>query len=125
MAALMFVSIIACKTEQKPKKKVVKKNIQLKVEIKTGWSDPNTYTVKVTDKNIDSAKNRAKHRILKDIVNVRVMNQSRYTDISKIKDEFEKPLEKGEIIHQQEITGGVQIYFQIRDKGLKKKFERK
>ncbi|MDM7988257.1 MAG: hypothetical protein QUS13_13085 [Smithella sp.] len=91
----------------------------------TGWNNEDTYTVTVTDKNLDSAVEAAKHRILKDIVDVRVRNNSRYTDIIMIKEEFRIPLNEGIIISQQNVPEGIQIFFQIRDKGLKHKFERK
>ncbi|HOT43316.1 MAG TPA: hypothetical protein PLM53_00725 [Spirochaetota bacterium] len=90
----------------------------------TGWSDEDTYTVQVTDKTEDDAVNAAKHKILKDIVDVRVRNNSRYTDIVKIRDEFDLPLKNGKIIEQMKTADGLMIYYQIHDKGLKKKFQR-
>ena len=89
-----------------------------------GWSDEDTYTVQVTDKTEDKAVDAAKHKILKDIVDVRVRNNSRYTDILKIRDEFDMPLKNGKIIKQMKTADGLMIYYQIHDKGLKKKFQR-
>lgn len=91
----------------------------------TGWSDADTYTVRVSAISEEKAKGKARHKILKDIVNVRVLNGSRYTDITKIVNEFDKPLKGGKVIQKNSVPGGVEIYFQIRDQGLKKKFERK
>ena len=91
----------------------------------TGWLDSDTYTVRVVGSDGVIAVDKAKHKILKDIVNVRVLNSSKYTDISKIKNEFAEPLEKGKIIKKRNLPGGLEIYFQIYGKGLKKKFERK
>ncbi len=92
--------------------------------IPTGWSDNDTYTVKVSDKTEDDAIKAAKHRILKDIVDVRLRNNSRYTDIVKIRDEFDIPLRNGVIVNRQQNPEEVTIFFQIRDKGLKQKFQR-
>jgi hypothetical protein len=97
---------------------------QTSIPISTGWSDEDTYTVRVTDTNEDNAVQSAKHKILKDIVDVRVRNNSRYTDIIKIRDEFDIPLRYGRIIKQERTADGLMIYYQIRDKGLKKKFQR-
>jgi uncharacterized protein (DUF342 family) len=56
---------------------------------------------------------------------VRVLNGSRYTDITKISAEFDKPLKEGKVISEKKVSNGVEIYFQIRDENLKEKFERK
>jgi hypothetical protein len=98
--------------------------IQNRASVQTGWSDEDTYTVKVTDKTEESAIDRAKHQILKDIVDVRMRNNSRYTDIVKIRDEFQVPLSNGVITSRIKTPEGITIYFQIKDKGLKKKFQR-
>lgn len=90
-----------------------------------GWIDDDTYTVTVDEINEKKAIEQAKYQILKDIVNVRVKNNSRYTDIIKIREEFETPLLNGKIISKKNIPGGIQIYFQIRDTGLRQKFQRK
>lgn len=90
-----------------------------------GWVDEDTYTVKVEALNEPEAIDRARHKILKDIVNVRVYSQSKYTDISKISVEFKKPLEEGKVIKRARVPGGIIIHYRIVDKGLKKKFERK
>lgn len=94
------------------------------VPLAIGWNDDDTYTVRVTDKNEDTAVYAAKHKILKDIVDVKVRNNSRYTDIIKIREEFDAPLKNGKIIKQLPEADGLTIFFQIRDKGLKKKFQR-
>ncbi|MDY6934085.1 MAG: hypothetical protein SVZ03_07670 [Spirochaetota bacterium] len=91
--------------------------------IPTGWIDEDTYNVRVIGGNEEIAINKAKHRILKDIVNVRMKNRSRYTDIVKIKEEFAQPLKKGKIINSNNVDEGIEIYYQIKGKGLKKKFE--
>ena len=75
--------------------------------------------------DMDKAKDAAKHKILQDIVKVRVLNESRYTDITKISAEFDKPLKEGKVISQKQVDNGVIIYYQIRDTGLKEKFEKK
>lgn len=90
----------------------------------TGWNDPDTYTVKAKGVNLEAAQSQARHRILKDIVNARVLGGSRYTDITKISGEFDRPLKGGRVLKQKSVEGGIEIYFQIRDKGLKRKFER-
>jgi hypothetical protein len=89
-----------------------------------GWSDDDTYTVMVTDKSEEDAVRAAHHKILKDIVDVRVRNNSKYTDIIKIRDEFDIPLRNGRILKQLHTTEGITIYYQIQDKGLKAKFQR-
>ncbi len=106
---------------------VIKKEPVKKIEtkLKTGWENPDTYTVKVKAKNEKMARDAAIHRVLKDIVNTRMMNQDKFYDIRKIQSEFEKPLQRGKIIKKNTISGGIEIYFQIYDKGLKKKFEKK
>lgn len=99
--------------------------IQKSTPVQTGWVDEDTYTVQVAASNEENAVDKAKHRILKDIVDVRVRNNSRYTDIQKIQDEFDAPLRNGVIINRRTDPDGLTILFQIRDKGLKKKFERR
>lgn len=98
-----------------------KQNIQ---SIQIGWSDDDTYTVQVSDTDEDNAVQRAKHKILKDIVDVRIRISSKFTDITKIREEFEFPLNSGVIINSKKINDGVRIYFQIREKGLRKKFQK-
>jgi hypothetical protein len=93
--------------------------------IKHGWIDEDTYTVTAVEINEIKAIEKAKYQILKDIVDVRVKNNSRYTDIVKIRDEFDIPLQNGKVISKQNVPDGVKIYFQIRDKGLKHKFEKR
>jgi len=92
--------------------------------LKIGWEDPDTYIVTATGSNEAAAVNNAKHKILKDIVNIRVRKGSVYTDIAKIETEFENPLKNGKVLEKINADGGIKIYYQIRDKGLKNKFER-
>lgn len=92
--------------------------------INAGWSDEDTYIVKVIDNSEEKAIDRAKHQILKDIVDVRLRNNSQYTDIIKIREEFNVPLNNGRIIRRFNLPEGLQIYFEIHNKGLKKKFQR-
>ncbi len=134
MKKIIFLIIIAIfavscsakkkKPVKKPIKKVIKKKKILVPSVKTGWKNNDIYTVKVVDKTFLKAKDKAKHQVLKDIVNVRVMKGSRYTDIRKVSEEFKKPLENGKVVKQRKIEGGVEIYFQIYGKGLRFKFER-
>ncbi len=93
--------------------------------IETGFNDDDTYTVSVEDATAKQAIEKAKYQILKDIVDVRVKNDSRYTDIIKIQGEFEIPLRNGKVIKEKDTARGVQIYFQIRENGLRQKFQRK
>ncbi len=90
-----------------------------------GWADEDTYTVRVTERDEERAVDKAKHQILKDIVDVRVRNNSRYTDIQMIQEEFNAPLSNGVIISSRAVPEGLAIYFQIREQGLKKKFQRR
>lgn len=114
ISTVLLLSLVSCSVA------TIKNN----ATVQTGWSNDDTYTVKVTGKNEESAIDRAKHQILKDIVDVRVRNNSRYTDIVKIRDEFDAPLGNGIITGRINAPDGITIYFQIRDKGLKKKFQR-
>lgn len=127
VASALFLFLVSCatteSTQQKEEKPAVK-DTSTPVTIQTGWVDPDTYTVKVTDATEGQAQEKAKLRILKDIVNVRVMNGSKYTDIEKIKEEFEPILESGKVISSRKIAGGVEIYYQVRSKGLREKFRR-
>ncbi len=93
-------------------------------DVSPGWLDLNTYTVKVLSQDLDTAIEAARHQILQDIVRVRMLNDSRFTDISKISQEFDKPLRDGRIVSQKSVNGGIEIYYQITDEGLKKKFEK-
>ena len=111
--ACLFLSILSCNSTTKGI-----------ISVQTGWIDEDTYTVKVNGTNEETAIDKAKHQILKDIVDVRMRNNSRYIDIEKIRQEFSVPLQTGIIINKITILEGVQIYFQIRDTGLKKKFLR-
>jgi ribosomal protein S20 len=90
-----------------------------------GWVDNDTYTVKAQGKNIEKAKDKAINKIFREIVNVRVLNKSPYSDIKNIMAEFKQPIENGKVISEKQIQDGVEINFQIYEKDLKKKFERK
>ncbi len=94
-------------------------------QIAVGWSDKDTYTVKVTAENLEKAKEKAKHKILQDIVKIRMFNESRFTDITKINSEFENPIKNGKILSEKKVENNVEIYYQITDEGLKQKFEKK
>lgn len=107
----------------KPETKIENKTIN--EQISTGWADADTYTVMVVSESVEKGKDKAKHQILQDIVKVRMMNGSVFTDITKINNEFEKPLKNGKVISEKKVENGVQIYYQIKDDGLKKKFEKK
>jgi hypothetical protein len=89
-----------------------------------GWIDDDTYMVTATGANERQAVDNARHQILKDIVEVRVRNKSRYTDIIIIREEFEAPLQNGEIVDRRAASEGIRIIFQIREKDLRKKFMR-
>ncbi len=127
IAIIMIVAlIISCTSTSDQHEPSEKKAPAEKVEesFKTGWVDPDTYAVTASGENEKEAVNNGIHKILKDIVSVRVRNGSRYTDISKIQVEFDKPLREGKVIDKKETDDGVVINFQIRGKDLKKKFER-
>jgi hypothetical protein len=79
----------------------------------------------VVSENLEKAKEKARHKILQDIVKVRMMNESRFTDISKINSEFDKPMKNGKVISEKRVANGIEIYYQIQDNGLKEKFEKK
>jgi hypothetical protein len=112
---IMFLSILSCSVTSKKESK----------PLETGFIDDDTYTVIVTDKNEENAIARARHQILKDIVDVRMRINSSYTDIVKIRDEFEAPLSNGVIIRRIHAPEALTIYYQIRDKGLRAKFQRR
>jgi len=96
-----------------------------KEQISTGWADQDTYTVVVVAENVDKGREKAKHQILQDIVKVRMMNGSMFTDITKINNEFKKPLDNGKVISEKKVEKGIEIYYQIKDEGLKQKFEKR
>ena len=127
---LIFILILSgCASKEvvkEPVKTEPKTENTAKTEaMSTGWSDADTYTVKVVSESAEKGKEKAKHQILQDIVKVRMLNESRFTDITKINAEFEKPLKNGKVISEKNVAGGVEIYFQIKDDGLKQKFEKK
>jgi len=127
---LIFIILTTGCTRQEVIKDPVKTEPKAENTIKTeqvsiGWSDADTYTVKVVSESVDKGKEKAKHQILQDIVKVRMLNESRFTDITKINAEFEKPLKNGKVISEKKMENGVEIYFQINDEGLKQKFEKK
>ncbi|OHD70699.1 MAG: hypothetical protein A2W19_12010 [Spirochaetes bacterium RBG_16_49_21] len=91
----------------------------------TGWIDEDAYTVTATADSEQKAIEEAKYQILKDIVAVRIKNNSGYTDIVKIQGEFDPLFKEGKVISKTDIPNGIRIYFQIRDKGLRNKFQRR
>ncbi|MCU0846396.1 MAG: hypothetical protein MUD12_00750 [Spirochaetes bacterium] len=128
--ALLLLAFLSCssndKTTTQKNDTDIKKPLSVNdsSSLKIGWEDPDTYIVAATGSNEAAAVNNAKHKILKDIVNIRVRKGSVYTDISKIETEFENPLKTGKVLEKTNTDGGIKIYYQIRDKGLKSKFER-
>lgn len=126
MAKLILLSIISivflsCATEKISEKKSTIEQPTVSI----GWNDDDTYTVVVDGETESRAIDRAKHKILKDIVEVRLKNQSPYTDITKIQIEFDIPLRNGKVIFKEPSGNSYKIAYQIHEKGLKKKFERK
>lgn len=126
--AVIF-AVYGCKSgEIKQEEKKTDTKIESKViniQPGTGWADNDTYTVRVIAENLEKAKAKAKHQILLDIVKVRMANESRFVEITKIDKEFEKPLKNGTVISEKNTGAEVEIYFQIKDQGLKQKFEKK
>lgn len=122
---LLFTSCASEKQIVKEDKIIPEKKIITESAISTGWSDKDTYTVKVLSNDLDTVVDSARHQILQDIVKVRMLNDSRFTDISKISKEFDKPLKNGRIVSQKPVSGGLEVFYQITDQDLKKKFERK
>lgn len=127
---IIFILLLTGCVQKEIKKDIIKpepeKNtITNNEQISVGWSDKDTYTVKVSAENLEKAKEKAKHKILQDIVKVRMFNESRFTDITKINSEFEVPLKNGRVISEKKIDNSVEIYYQIQDEGLKQKFEKK
>jgi len=122
---IFLFSFLSC-TEKKVVKDTIKTETKIEnKQIASGWNDQNTYTVNVTSENLNKATEKAKHQILLDIVKVRMLNESRFTDITKINAEFETPLKNGKVISEKKVGNGVEIYYQITDEGLKQKFEKK
>lgn len=116
--------IFSCAGTQKVETKKPANQIKEK-ETVLGWADINTYTVKVQGATRGKAKDKAINKIFRDIVNVRVLNKSPYSDINNIMKEFKDPIENGKIISEKQTADGVEINFQIYEKDLKKKFDRK
>ena len=118
--------VVEKKIEIKVVKKVKKvKKETVKISVKTGWSDKDTYVVQVVSGDEHSAVGLAKTKILKDIIKVRLKKYGTYTKIQEIKEEFEKPLKNGKIINREKVKNGIKIFYQIRDNNLKQKFELK
>ena len=113
------------KPEAKQTKEVKKEALVKQESFNPGWTGNDIYIVKTVAENLETAKNKARNQILQDIVKVRMRSESRYTDITKISKEFEKPLKNGQVISEKKVDAGVEIYFQIKDEGLKAKFEKK
>jgi hypothetical protein len=127
---IFFIIFLTGCAQKELKKDIIKNEPEKKAvivteDVSTGWSDKDTYIVKVVSENIEKAKEKAKHKILQDIVKVRMMNESRFTDITKINSEFDKPLKNGKVISEKRVESGIEIYYQIQDEGLKEKFEKK
>ncbi len=127
---VIFIVSLTCCAQKELKKEIlsnepIKKTNNVTEDISVGWSDKDTYTVKVVSENLEKAKEKARHKILQDIVKVRMMNESRFTDITKINSEFDKPLKNGKVISESKVESGIEIYYQIQDDGLKEKFEKK
>ena len=124
---LCFFMLFACARQKKDDGAVTKKPGPVVVNraVNTGWQDKDTYTVQVTAETEEIAVDMAHHTILKDIVRVRLTNGSRYTDIAGIKKEFDRPLKNGKIVKREKAEDGILIYYQIRDRDLRSKFERK
>ncbi len=122
-----LTGIQSCKTAGQGEKPVIGRKVESRPvkEVKTGWEDPDTYVVMVVDESEEKAVNKAKIKVLKDIINVRFKLYGKYSQIAVIKDEFDKPLKNGEVISKRNLNGGVEIYYQVRYKNLKKMFEKK
>jgi regulatory protein YycI of two-component signal transduction system YycFG len=120
---IIILIILLCAAFIVCSKEITKSNGNRTNEAITGWLDDDTYTVSVTAETQSKAVDMARHRILKDVVDVRVRKGSKYTDISMIKEEFKIPLENGQIIKSKNTAEGIKIYYQIREKNLRKKFE--
>ncbi len=126
---IFILSITSCAQKELKKETIinepVKEAVVVSENVSVGWSDKDTYTVMVVSENLEKAKEKARHKILQDIVKVRMMNESRFTDISKINSEFDKPMKNGKVISEKRVESGIEIYYQIKDDGLKEKFEKK
>jgi stress-induced morphogen len=129
LIALCFLSCTAKRqtgiTEPPAEQQALDQKEPRQQQRKQGWTGDDTYTVRVTADSLETAIGLARHQILKDIVNVRMRNNSRYTDITKIQEEFKKPLNEGRVIDSIKTDADTEIWFQIRDQGLKEKFERR
>jgi maltose-binding protein MalE len=126
IALISFISCMGCEKQKSASfKPSINDDHKKPVFFATGWVDEDTYTVKATGTDENNAVENAQHQILKDIVDVRVRNDSMYRDIEKIRNEFSLPLHNGIILTKRPVPEGLQIYYRIYDKGLKKKFERK
>ncbi|PKL18414.1 MAG: hypothetical protein CVV49_06010 [Spirochaetae bacterium HGW-Spirochaetae-5] len=126
---IFILSITSCSQKELKKETIIKEPVKETVvnseNVSVGWSDKDTYTVMVVSDNLEKAKEKARHKIIQDIVKVRMMNESRFTDISKINSEFDKPMKNGKVISEKRVENGIEIYYQIQDVGLKEKFEKK
>jgi len=124
---LVAISLFACSTVEKkadkPKKEIKKQETVKKMD--TGWINPDTYIVKSEGQNEREAVSAAQKQILKKIVKLRFKKYGIYYQISKIQLEFEDPLKTGEIIYQKKVGDKLIIYYRIKGKNLRKKFEKK
>jgi hypothetical protein len=123
---LMVALLVSCSTQDSRNGSVTtpKDSSQPKA-FETGWNSNDIYIVQAKGENITKAKQKARLQILKDIVNVRVRSQSAYTELEKISKEFDDLFKNASILRQRDVTEGVEIYYQIKEPGLKFKFERK
>jgi hypothetical protein len=127
ITVLSFMGIQSCKKTAQVENPAMGRKVESTPvkEVKTGWEDPDTYVVKAVDESEEKAISKAKTRVLKDIINVRFKLFGKYSRFALIKDEFEKPLKNGHVISKRNVDEGVEIYYQIRYKNLKKMFEKK
>ena len=125
---LSITMAYGCKTPEKkvepPKPKIEKKVVKKRPPVKTGWLDPNTYTIFISGNSSDDAVKKAKLKFFKDIVKARTLSGSPYTNIAQISDEFDKPLKNAKIIRKEKIDSGVAIYFQVRYPNLRRMFKK-
>lgn len=122
-----LIGVQSCQKTGQVEKPVIERKVESQPvnEAKTGWEDTDTYVVKVTAESEEKAVNKAKIKVLKDVINVRFKLYGKYSKIAVIKDEFDKPLKNGKVINKRNINEGVEIYYQVRYKNLKKMFEKK
>jgi len=119
-----LILLISCASNENKIKKDNQKIIK-KEDLRTGWENNNVYIVSVIAVTADEAIEKARHKILQDVVKVRMLNESRYTDIRKISNEFDEILKNGKIIKSEKSNGKLNILYKIEADNLKDKFKRK